>query len=772
MPILRFAVASVCATIQAAPVLTVSGGSGSAARLQAAVDSCPADGCTIQLHDARYEMENQVWIVGRSDISFVGTSSTRPVLTWADSLLVPDANQIAKLFKLRPPAGGGRPTLQAGWLMWPSAGLVGPGTLADSANPWAKEGFQHNGMFLVKESRRVAFRHLSLEGSKSAAFAVKGVWGRQWDLYHGSVGVSFLRSFAGEISDCDIARFWSAVYMNGRNPECAPWRGSGDPAQAAGAAWKACGRMGAHLVERSRLLGNWYGVYSESEWDMGSVVRENLVWDNANQAIRAPSTTIASTNARNGLYQLGGFVHVKDVAFPAHVFSHNTAIDNVLAYGHAGYRAGNNSLWTDNILSVPESFNSEPTGSSWMQNFEQGTRPHLWNTTILHAGSGSGYAVGGIEVVDSMLRRAYTKLVPRDTVPGVVAGGRTLVVGIDTFSILLDTIPDTASCAKGCWVTPENNEVLMRNWSLPLKAQVVPGDWWQAQVRNADGSLLNVRTWIPTFSDSVGAIRMGNTSAALAAGYQLLHCRNCEFASMNPSDSAFLRPVRKAGSKAAFGQGYRGAARGAHDLQGRIGGHVPVRVRATGVPRLLSNGRIGLPLEFHSVGGPVSHLVVVRGEIRARSIEVSPSNVVHSNERVLDSLPKGSVEAGGGFLEMSLPASKDSIFQFDLWFAGISGGDTLDATPLSWSWATRMAETQTVSVARWEASRPLPRFHAGSGVLSWEGRRSSVELVSVSGRRHSLPADCVMDACSADLSSLPAGVWTPLLPGARAIPRI
>ncbi len=86
--------------IAASPVVQVQGGSGSAQRIQAALDACPSTGCTIALPDAEYRMESMVWILGRTDIRMVGTGSQPPVLVWEDSLLQADSTGTAKLFQI------------------------------------------------------------------------------------------------------------------------------------------------------------------------------------------------------------------------------------------------------------------------------------------------------------------------------------------------------------------------------------------------------------------------------------------------------------------------------------------------------------------------------------------------------------------------------------------------------------------------------------------------------------------------------------------------
>lgn len=294
----------------------VAGGSGSAARLQKAIDACPAVGCDIELSDSLYRMEHQLWIEGKEGVRIRSIGSTPSVLRWEDSLLVPDSTGTAALFRLQPPAGGGRPAAPAGWLRWPVAYEGGVGTAADLTDPLSTTGFQHNGLVLVKSSRSVRLEGLVLDGVRPAAFVNPDIWNKVFDLIHGSVGVSALQSRGVEIVGCELKGFWTAVYLKDRNLDCASWMGG-----AGARPWSSCGTMGGHLVEANRIHGNTVGIYSESAWDLGSVFRDNLAWDNYTRARTQTGTSVyppaVLASMDYGLLD-GGFMRLKDNLFPAH----------------------------------------------------------------------------------------------------------------------------------------------------------------------------------------------------------------------------------------------------------------------------------------------------------------------------------------------------------------------------------------------------------------------------------------------------------------------
>jgi len=241
----------------------VGGGSGSAARLQAAIDACPAIGCEIELTDSVYNMENQVWIQDKEEVRLRSTGSVPAKLRWEDSLLAPDLTGTAALFRLRSPAGGDRPNLPSGWLRWPSAHSGGEGTLSDSTNPWSSSGHQHNGMILVKDSRGVRLERLVLDGIRPAIFANKAVWNQMYDLVHGSVGVGIFHSRGVEIVQGELRGFWAAVYMNDRNSSCASWTGG-----KTASPWTECGTMG----------NTWWKEIASTTTSSGSIRKPRGTW--------------------------------------------------------------------------------------------------------------------------------------------------------------------------------------------------------------------------------------------------------------------------------------------------------------------------------------------------------------------------------------------------------------------------------------------------------------------------------------------------------------
>jgi hypothetical protein len=772
--------------IAANPVVQVQGGSGSAQRIQAAIDACPSTGCTIQLPDAEYRMETMLWILGRTDIRMVGSESQPPVLVWEDSLLQADSTGTAKLFRLPSPSGGGRPALPKGWLRWPLASTGGVGTLGDTTNPYSSSGYQRNGMFLVENSRRIVFQNLVLDGRKSAAFINPAVWNQLYPVIHGSTAFSLFKSQAVEISGCELRNFWAGVYISDRNEKCAQWLAPGGPVGTSSTYWTDCGEMGGHLMERNRIHDNWWGVYSEVEWDMGSVIRENLAWNNVNQLYRTGSTVAPAQILSNpqGTYP-GGFLFTNDVVFPAHVVTNNTIASHVQPYSENGYRSTCNALWSDNLVEFQDTLGGVSRYGDVSDLFAFGTSPHLWNSVFLHHGSpvyGSGPSM--VRVVDSTLKYAGFALIPRDTLHGAVTGAMPLLVPLDTFeeivngktvrhidfdtfSVLNDTVPRTADCGTGCTLPLVNPGNVPVSWSsLPLKAVMVPG-WQYGRVKAPDSTIQYGRFWDTTVADSSGFLRLPSMDTSMGRRQGNRQCVGCGFTSRDPLDTGFLHPDwRSPRVLDAIGRGSHGLVVGAAGRDGRIGSQVPVRIRPRGIPTYDNvHGVLRLPFVATSERAGVTQLQVVRCWVSRRLIDPFDLNLSHPVEKwtSVDSVPAVSMSDSVIGIPVAL-SSTDSLVQVDLWMVGIAGPDTVAATPMSWAWSNLAAgRTFTLPTSITRRNGAVVHVHGVPGGLVLVGpapiQIDQVSIVNAAGTTWRVHGQRIGDGSRLEVLGLPRGIW-------------
>jgi len=768
---------------------SVSGGSGSAARLQDALDACPVVGCEIELPDSLYAMEHQLWIHGKEGVRLRSTGSRPAVLRWEDSLLAPDGTGAAKLFRMTPPVGGSRPNLAAGWLRWPTASKGGAGTLGDSTNPWASNGFQHNGLVLVLSSRSVRLEGLVLDGIRPAAFVNRYVWDGMYDLVHGSVGLCAFQSRGVEFVDGEIRNFWAGVYWNDRNVACAAWEGG-----AFDRPWQECGAMGGHLVEANRIHGNKFGIFSEGAWDLGSVVRDNLAWDNYDRAQRgtgASTTPKEVLSSSENISRGGGLLYVRDVVFPAHVVTRNTTIDTgeARAYGWGSHRAAANALWSDNLLEMRAGSVAGSPLSSYLHLFSNAAAPHLWNTGVL-ANVGNSVGMSSAVIVDSTIRWTAKVAVPRDTLDGKLAGGKvvgmpgdsvdTVIAGtpvrlarVKWVTIFYDTVSRDTSCAKGCWM-PATATIwgvepgLGSFWNIAYLA----GDSVTASFKAPDMSTVVRTAWFSMLADSTAPFRLRNMDTVGVWERNLVGSANAGFVSSDPLRPGFLGlDTSRPGTRRLLAFGSPRARVGALAADGSLR-QEPIRLRARGHGRWdKAAGELVLPIGISGRLAGVERLVVRRAWIAARPID--PLKVASNTPAMAErrKMPLSLPVVSPTDTVVRIPfadVGSDSLFQVDLWLAGIAGSDTIEATPMAWSIATPMGSSLVASVSR---ERSLSRIWdvRGRSLRIEGGAASTLAFVNARGSRRVLPVRDRGAWSECDLSALPAGVWIPHLPGARPV---
>lgn len=751
----------------------ITGGVGATERLQSAIDACPSTGCVIELPDALYPMTNVLWIEGKSDLRIVGTGATKPVLIWDEPLLVADSARRATLFQLTPPTGAGRPRLPKGWLMWPYAYKSGVGTASDSSISFSTTGYQHAAMILVKNSKRIHLENLVVDGRKPAAFQNLDVWDGLHDLNFGSIGISLIRSLAVDIRACEIRNFWTGFYISNRNPSCQAWKNMIGRSDTGANPWSACGTMGGHLIERNRIHTNWWAVYSQTEWDQGSTIRENLAWNNANQVVRNPTNTVSPLTAM--LYRsedYGGFLYSKDALMPAHVVTHNTIHGNALAYGYDMYRISGTALWSNNVVHAMDSLGGRQlfgTSNDGLDDYV-GSGNHVWHNTILSHMPGEGIILKATSISDSTIQYPGRIAIPRDTVVELV-GGKLVE------RIVYDTVPGTLHCGTGCYVklSPPDTTVFFESpWSL----NAFSDSRRQVQIMGPDSILRTI--WVSNLyqgwnsiltSDSAALVGyLGQDSISVNARANWV-CHFCDFVSLDPNSPGFLvldSTVERHRTR-ALGVGPVAGHRGAIGPSGALGSHVPVRLRARGLPVFdASRSLLHLPVSITSEAGRLDAMAVAKIQVFDRSVDslgvifARESKVAIQPSDVQTILPTDTV--------ISIPWKNNSsaYYQIDLWAVGISGGDTLAATPVSWVWTPKAKGGAFQLTTGVDARRapPTVRVLAGSGLLRLQGyTETSLRLTDATGATKTLATRFDQDGRSISTRGLRPGIWFAHLPG-------
>ncbi len=256
-----------------------------------------------------------------------------------------------KNFTLRSenPTSSKKPTIK-----WQDTKNVGPKDV-DEAQDSAKITYERNGAIRIWNSFNVRIEGIAINGGGNYPFGYDAVWldkktNQTWPLQHGNAGVSILVSGKVTFRHCDISNAFFGFYLKDRN-EGGIYANS-NPADIQ--TWKVVplsgfGRTGDHLIEYCRIHDNSFGLFSESAWDLGSVIRYNLFYENHHPERKSGSIKSLTSEGNN---LTGGAMAFKDHIISPLTIHNNTFWHNT--YTFVGlWRTGEHYLIFNNIVAEP-----------------------------------------------------------------------------------------------------------------------------------------------------------------------------------------------------------------------------------------------------------------------------------------------------------------------------------------------------------------------------------------------------------------------------------
>lgn len=353
---------SLSAPTLAADVFTVGAG-GTHPSLQSAINACPADGCTIQLLDSLYQLPREVWIENKRNLAIERSAALRQA--GIRPRLV--GNAITQFQVAGTAANPTDPLRPAGWKRWPVHCKDSVGGSLDAKNPYSTNGFQYNGLLVVVASQDIRLEGIALDGQNPAVFTNKGIWNCMYDVLFGNVGINLFHSARVVVRDTEIRNFFTGFYIQNRNPGGAVASPNpNDLADQAVEPYSRYGAMGDHLIERNEIHHNWWAVYDEMEWDLGSTFRFNRIASNFNPFLGSdPSESSEMGN------MAGGFLYVKDVSQAIHRIHNNTIWGSPVVIGHGYFKAGIQHLFYNNLVGGFDQILTFPKLKSALRNDRQ-----------------------------------------------------------------------------------------------------------------------------------------------------------------------------------------------------------------------------------------------------------------------------------------------------------------------------------------------------------------------------------------------------------------
>ncbi len=161
---------------------------------------------------------------------------------------------------------------------------VGP-TTCDEAKIDSLINFDQNGALRVMRSSGVIIDGIKVDGGGASYFAYPRVWDGdqkcQHPLFHGNAAVVVWISGAVVVRNCDLMNSYFGISFKDRN-EGGIYANANpaDNKKWAVVPLSGFGKTGNHIVEYNRIHGNSWGIYFESTWDLGTVIRYNLIYEN------------------------------------------------------------------------------------------------------------------------------------------------------------------------------------------------------------------------------------------------------------------------------------------------------------------------------------------------------------------------------------------------------------------------------------------------------------------------------------------------------------
>ncbi|MBD3345719.1 MAG: hypothetical protein GF401_11720 [Chitinivibrionales bacterium] len=267
-----------------------------------------------------------------------------------------DSSKAGLLLTSENPESQSKPTIK-----WQDTDHVHPTTCNEAHNEETID-FDRNGALRTLRTRNITIDGIKIDGGGVYPFGANGIWDEgsvqcKWPLQHGNTAVNLWLSGDIIIRNCDISNAYIGINVKDRNEggifananpaDIEPW----NVVPLSGFA-----KSGNHLIEQNRIHDNSWGIFFESTWDLGSVLRYNLIYENHHPDNATAKEVKGLTSDGNN--HPGGALWFKDHALSPLAIYNNTFRHNFLVFsGH--WRPGSQHLIFNNIYGKPHTYWSD-----------------------------------------------------------------------------------------------------------------------------------------------------------------------------------------------------------------------------------------------------------------------------------------------------------------------------------------------------------------------------------------------------------------------------
>jgi hypothetical protein len=248
-------------------------------------------------------------------------------------------------------------------ITWQDKANIGPTSCAD-AKIESKITFDQNGALQVMRVRGVIIDGIAIDGGGAYPFGKEGVWDTdnepcKYAMQHGNAALTLWIAGDAIIRNCDITNAFFGINVKDRNE--GGINANPNPAdieKSRVVALSGFGKTGNHVFEYNRIHDNSFGMFFESTWDLGSVIRYNLFYENHHKTTAFASTVKTLTSEGNNL--AGGALLFKDHLFSPLAIYNNTFWHNYLIFAGV-WRPGCQFTIFNNIYAEPYMYWSQET---------------------------------------------------------------------------------------------------------------------------------------------------------------------------------------------------------------------------------------------------------------------------------------------------------------------------------------------------------------------------------------------------------------------------
>ncbi|NLE00722.1 MAG: hypothetical protein GX640_12710, partial [Fibrobacter sp.] len=236
---------------------------------------------------------------------------------------------------------------------------VGPKN-CEEAKDMARITFDRNGALRIINSSDITIDGIIIDGGEAYAFGYESVFSDggqyKYPLQHGNSALVIFHSGNVIVRNCECQNAYFGIYVKDRNEGGIFAISNPSDLNQAVQPLSGFGKTGNNIFEYNRIHNNSFGIFFESSWDLGNIVRYNLFYENHHPSELFASEVKSLTS--DGTNQPGGAILLKDTQKSPVAVYNNTFWHNHLIFA-GQWRCGSQHLIFNNIYAEPYQYWSQ-----------------------------------------------------------------------------------------------------------------------------------------------------------------------------------------------------------------------------------------------------------------------------------------------------------------------------------------------------------------------------------------------------------------------------